>query len=107
MNKKLIVEEVLNCDTARLYGSLSNAIDYLKEIQVKYPDASLHEHWTGYEDMTMSFLHTRPETDKEMEIRIQREEYDRKIQQQEDQRKKQRQEDFKKLEALKRKLGVR
>lgn len=59
------VEREIDCDTDRLYGSLPGAIAYLQEIHAKYPEAMLDEHWTGYEDMTMRFAWSEPQTDEE------------------------------------------
>lgn len=59
------VEREIACDTDKLYGPLSQAIDYLKTIQKTHPQASLDEHWTGYEDMYMRFAWSEEETDQE------------------------------------------
>lgn len=62
-------QEVVECDTERLYGSIPEAIKYLQEVHRQHPNATLEEHWTGYEDMEMRFLYYRPETDTEYTIR--------------------------------------
>lgn len=63
----------IQCDTDRLYGTLDEAISYLKEIKSQYPDAELTEGWTGYEDMNLEFQYLRPETDQELCQRQKRE----------------------------------
>lgn len=66
MAKKTLTMMV-DCDTDRLYGPIADAIVYLREIAAAHPDQvlSLHEHWTGYEDMEMCFVYQRLETDDE------------------------------------------
>ena len=63
----------LDCDTERLYGSLLEAATYLMEIHALYPDATLEENWTGYEDMDMRFTWWRDETDEEEKVRLKHE----------------------------------
>ena len=64
MEKKTLTK-LMPCNTDRLYGSLDDAVKYLKEIKEKQPNAQLHENWTGYEDMEMTFIYSRLETDEE------------------------------------------
>ncbi len=71
--QKVLVRE--DCDTTRLYDSLDEAIKYLQEIKKQFPTATLEEHWTGYEDMSMCFSWYRDETDEEMALRIKQYEY--------------------------------
>ena len=71
--KRKKVLETLGCDTARLYGDLLEAAYYLIEVHAKHPNATLEEHWTGYEDMEMRFSWSRPETDEEMRERAEHE----------------------------------
>ena len=78
-NKRGSICEYIACDTDRLYGSLPDAIRYLREIHAKHPDATLHEKWTGYEDMQMAFSWERPETDEEMSSRLKAEALHRKL----------------------------
>ena len=61
------IVETFAADTSRLYGSLDEAIAYLKEVNEKYAgtDISLAENWTGYEDMDMVFIYSREETAQE------------------------------------------
>lgn len=68
------VEAEIDCDTDKLYHhDLGVAIQYLVEIKTQYPNASLDEKWTGYEDMYMRFVYDRPETDDEYYDRLQSE----------------------------------
>jgi len=69
---RLKIEERIDCDTSRLYNSLDDAIKYLQHIKSIYPTASLDEHWTGYEDMEMTFVFYRDETDDEMLARLEK-----------------------------------
>ena len=101
-----------SCDTERLYGPLPDAIAYLQEMHAKHPEAKLHEEWSGYsgyEKMEMTFRYTRPETDEELRLRkvLEQAKAKAKYEAEERRRKKERAADFEKLEALKRKLGVR
>jgi len=70
--KRLTITETVDCDTDRLYASLSEAIKYLQEVKNKFPNLniSLSEEWTGYEDMHMIFSYTREETDEEFKTRL-------------------------------------
>jgi hypothetical protein len=72
-DKRREVLETLDCDTERLYGTLDQAIAYLKEVRETHPQATLEEHWTGYQDMEMRFSWSRPETDEEMQHRVEQE----------------------------------
>lgn len=105
--KKVRVEVHVDCDTDRLYGSIGQAIKYLKEVQEQYKgyDISLFEHWTGYEDMEMKFVYFRDETNEEMNRRIE----ERKRQQELEKEWAQKEEDRKKrleqYEKLKREFG--
>jgi phosphohistidine phosphatase SixA len=77
-NKKLHITFYIDCDTDRLYSDdLNDTIKYLKGIKEKHPTVSLYEHWTGYEDMTMTFIGSREETDEEFNSRLKQEESDR------------------------------
>jgi len=68
----LKIEVEIDCDTEKLYHSdLGVAIQYLVDIKAQYPKASLDEKWTGYEDMYMRFVYTRPETTDEFYRRLQ------------------------------------
>ena len=67
------VEVEIDCDTNRLYGDLKEAAAYLLEIAEQYPQASLDEHWTGYEDMEMRFVYHREENDEEFAARLEEE----------------------------------
>lgn len=70
----LAIEVEIYCDTSKLYHQdLGVTIQYLVDIKTQYPNASLDEHWTGYEDMYMRFVYTRPETDDEFYHRLERE----------------------------------
>ena len=103
------VEERIDVDTDRLYGPIDGAIKYLKEIRAKYSgtDISLGEHWTGYEDMEMTFVFTRDENALEKGKRVQQEEYQRKAAERAAKDRKEREADLKELTRLKSKLGVR
>ena len=68
--KRVIVEEIIDCDTTRLYSSLPEAIAYLQEVYKQYPEATLSENWTSYENMNMIFSFERPETDEEHQHRL-------------------------------------
>ena len=105
--KRGFVEERFNADVNRLYGSIDEAISYLTEIREQYrgTNISLDEHWTGYEDMEMTFVYTREETDAEMAHRIMRAEADRKRAEEERKRKAERAKDQKEYERLAQKLG--
>jgi len=63
------VKVTVDCDTNLLYGDLKGAIAYLTEMCIKYPTATLHEEWSGYEDMSLVFEYWRDETDAEMKAR--------------------------------------
>ena len=66
--KQILV--TVDCDMGRLYGKLTDAIEYLQEIHAKYPEAELEEHWTSYEDMEMRFVWYRDETADEKSERL-------------------------------------
>lgn len=68
-----MVEERMDADTYRLYGNLKDAADYLLEVAEQHPDAQLDEYWTGYEEMYMTFVWMRFETDEEVASRKQQE----------------------------------
>jgi hypothetical protein len=72
---KQMITAAVDCDTKRLYGTVAEAIGYLKEIaeQYKGTDIGLAENWTGYEDMEMRFEYTRMETDAEFATRCEQE----------------------------------
>lgn len=59
---------IVECDTERLYASVSEAALYLDTVAKQYAstDISLAEHWSGYEDMNMQFEYSREETDAEV-----------------------------------------
>lgn len=61
------IVETFAADTSRLYGSLDEAIAYLKEVNERYAgtDISLEECWYGYDNMEMVFTYTREETAQE------------------------------------------
>lgn len=101
------ITERIDTDTGRLYGPLPDAIAYLQEVQAKYPgtNISLEEHWTGYEDMDMTFSYTRPETDDEMAARLEKERRRNDEAACEAVRVADRQESRKQYEALKREFG--
>lgn len=72
---RLKILQSKDADTQRLYGTLDDAISYLQEMKAKLPaDASLEEHWTGYEDMELRFVWYREETDVEYLDRMSAEE---------------------------------
>ena len=78
-NNKHQILEAVDCDTARLYGPLDLAAKYLLEVKSKYPNATLEEHWTGYENMEMRFSWYRDETDNEMQDRLEQEAFAKKL----------------------------
>jgi hypothetical protein len=63
--QRATVEREAECDTDRLYGPLDNAIAYLREVYEQHPQATLDEHWTGYEDMEMRFAWNELQSDEE------------------------------------------
>ena len=65
------IVETFAADTSRLYGSLDEAIAYLKEVNERYAgtDISLEECWDGYDDMEMVFKYTREENAQEKAYR--------------------------------------
>ena len=75
MTRLRILENVAT-DTSRLYGTLDDAISYLEELKEEYGSNchGLEENWIGYEDMTMSVVIEREESDWEYERRIANEE---------------------------------
>jgi pyridoxine/pyridoxamine 5'-phosphate oxidase len=82
--ERLRIEVRVDCDTERLYSeNIDDAIQYLQEMKAKYAGykISLDEHWTGYEDMQMTFVFWRDENDEEynrrMEMKRAREERER------------------------------
>lgn len=106
--KQIKIEERLDVDKDRLYGNLNDAIKYLQEIKKEYCgiDIRLDEHWTGYEDMDMTFVYYRDETDEEMSIRIEIEERNRLYAKEQRQREETRKADLAELKRLKEKLGI-
>jgi hypothetical protein len=104
---KKFVTEYLDCDTSRLYDDLPKAIEYLKEVHQKYPEASLHEHWTGYEDMEMVFIYSRPETEEEEKTRLRLERQKKEEERRAAEEHIKRQEKLALLNKLKRELGIR
>ena len=62
---RLILQRTERCNTDRLYGPIDEAIEYLKEVKARHPEAQLDEHWTGYEDMEIRFVWFGLETDQE------------------------------------------
>lgn len=96
----------VDANTERLYGSLDDAILYLSEVREQYRGfaISLDEHWTGYEDMEMTLVYQREETDQEFAHRLRAEE-DVRLRAQEKQRKDaERAAILKQIEGLKAKL---
>lgn len=65
----ITVEMRIDADRERLYGPILEAIAYLREVHAQHPNAELDEHWTGYEDMDMTFVWHRQETDDEFQAR--------------------------------------
>ena len=104
--KKQIVQDIYNADTSRLYGTLDEAIQYLKELKIKHPNASLGEHWTGYEDMTFSYFVEREETDQEFEIRVKQHKAKLAYEAEEAERARVKAAKFEQLRKLKAELGV-
>lgn len=67
---KLKTQDEIDCDTNRLYGTIDEAIDYLKEMKRLHgATISLDEKWYGYEDMSLMFVIPRDETDEEYKNR--------------------------------------
>lgn len=94
-----------DADTNKLYGSLDSAINYLQKVRKEHPDWQLHEFWSGYEDMTMTFYESRLETDDEYESRLKQEAHQERLAKQEQDRKAALEKDRKEYEKLRRKLG--
>lgn len=105
MVKRIIIRRD-DVDTVKLYGPLKEAGLYLLELAEKYPDGSLDEHWTGYEDMEMTILFTSEETDDEERHRIAAEKYAKEREEREKNLKKSREKDLKEYNRLKNKLGM-
>lgn len=101
------VEVRLDVDTDRLYGDIDGAIRYLTEIRDQYQGVgiSLDEHWTGYEDMEMTFVYFREENDEEFNRRLEEEEAQRRYQEKLNRETEQRLKDQKEYERLRVKLG--
>lgn len=99
------VEEVVDCNHDRLYGSLDEAIKYLQEVREKYPQAQLEEYWYGYEDMCLRFTYLRDETDKEFEQRKEMQRIYEENVKREKEREKLKKEKLKQIEALKKELA--
>lgn len=105
--KKTISVEV-NCDIGRLYGTLNEAVIYLREMMAMLPaDASLEEMWTGYEDMHMAFTYSRLETDAEYNNRLELEASREKQRLEDAAREKKRLADIAEYNRLGDKLGMR
>lgn len=106
--QKILVEERVDVDTKRLYGSLDDAILYMTEIRDQYRgvDITLDEHWTGYEDMEMTFVYQREETDTEFACRLRQIEADRRYAAEKKRLADQREKDLEELARLKSKLGI-
>ena len=106
--KKQQITERFDADCNRLYGSLDEAIRYLTEIRDKYQgtDISLDEHWTGYEDMAMTFCFTREETDEEFAKRLEKEEIERHVRERAEAQRKARERDLAEYKRLKNRLGI-
>ncbi len=102
------VEVRLDVDTNRLYGDLEGAILYLREISQQYQEfnISLSEHWTGYEDMDMSFVYSREETDEEMASRLEHEERAKQYARREAKKAEERKADLVEYERLRSRLGI-
>jgi hypothetical protein len=105
-NEKIQIEVETSCDTRRLYGSFDEAIAYLNELKQICPTGNLSEIWTGYEDMEMSYVFSREETDTEFETRLENERRLRAQRQGETARAEQRSRDIAELGRLKQKLGM-
>jgi hypothetical protein len=103
------VDVRIDVDRDRLYGGIDDAIKYLQEIKEQYrgTNIGLDEHWTGYEDMDMTLLYSRDETDEEFSRRLEMEERERQYALAQRKREDERKKDFRELERLKSKLGVR
>lgn len=105
--ERLIVERLIGVDTKRLYGPLSGAIEYLKEVSITYAgtDIALTENWTGYEDMSMSFIYHEKETDEEYHTRRKYEELREKLKAEDEYRKAKNAKVLAKIEKLKGQLS--
>jgi hypothetical protein len=103
------VEVRIDVDRDRLYGGIDDAIKYLQEIKEQYrgTNIGLDEHWTGYEDMDMTLLYSRDETDEEMAARLAEVARQEQLAKQQKKRDEQRKADLMELQRLQRKLGVR
>lgn len=99
----------IDVDTKRLYGSLDDAIAYLKEIKREHggkEEFGLEEHWTGYEDMEMVFSYWREETDAEMSERLGDERREKARIKEQKKREEERKRDMDEYERLRSKLGI-
>lgn len=76
-SKKIRVLQRIPADLDRLYGPIPDAIEYLQEVYAEHPNATLDEHWEGYENMAMTFSFMREETDEEFEHRLRKEKAER------------------------------
>lgn len=106
------VEVRVDADTDRLYGDIDKAILYLAEVRDQYQGKtldgiSLDEHWTGYEDMEMTFVYYREETDEELSRRLEQEAAEKRYQEKLNRESEQRSKDVKELKRLASKLGYR
>lgn len=102
------IEERFNVDKNRLYGNLNDTIKYLQEIKEKYSgiDIRLDEHWTGYEDMDMTFVYNRDETREETLTRLEIEEQNQRYAREQRKREETRKADLAELKRLREKLGI-
>lgn len=107
MQKFTKIERMVSADTNRLYGPLGGAIKYLQEMKQKYPDATLYEHWYGYEDMEMVFHYYSEETDEEFNQRVKTQKRIEENRRKEKEIAKKRQKDYAEFQRLKRKHGFK
>jgi hypothetical protein len=103
------IEVRIDVDHERLYGPIDGAIQYLQEMRDQHQGTgiSLDEHWTGYEDMYMTLVYWRDETDEEFQGRLELEEMRRRLDEEEKRRAKERAKDVEEFQRLKAKLGIR
>jgi hypothetical protein len=108
-DKKQRVEETVDCDYNRLCGNIDEAIRYLTEIRDRYvgTDISFSADTTGYDDIELSFVFTRDETDEELSRRLAIEAQERRWAEEERKRKCQRTKDEAQFKRLAQKLGRR
>jgi hypothetical protein len=103
--KRKKIRVLIDCDTERLYGDLKAAAAYLLEIAEEHPTATLHEEWSGYEDMGMVFQDYRDETDEELALRLKMEEERRRREDRDREVARQREQRLKQYQKLKREFG--